>query len=56
MDAFDQRFNGQGSALQLVKMIAETFPSFRDEVMYNGRKGAVGCIIGIFPTLMLPCH
>ncbi|KAL6303165.1 hypothetical protein BKA93DRAFT_735508 [Sparassis latifolia] len=30
--------DGRGTALQLVQMVAETFPSFRDEFVYEGRK------------------
>ncbi|KAI0344405.1 hypothetical protein BDW22DRAFT_1044077 [Trametopsis cervina] len=37
-DAFQRKHNGHGTALQLVKAVADTFPSFRDEVMFNGRK------------------
>ncbi|TFK70949.1 hypothetical protein BDN72DRAFT_765756 [Pluteus cervinus] len=35
---FQRRHDGQGTALDLVKMVTETFPSFRDEVYLNGRK------------------
>ncbi|KAF4576929.1 Queuosine 5'-phosphate N-glycosylase/hydrolase [Pleurotus pulmonarius] len=38
MDAFQSRYNNEGTALQLVKMVVDTFPSFRDEVWYEGRK------------------
>ncbi|KAJ8691222.1 hypothetical protein PTI98_010818 [Pleurotus ostreatus] len=38
MDAFQSRYNNEGTALQLVKMVTETFPSFRDEVWYEGRR------------------
>lgn len=34
-----KKHNGQGSALQLVELITETFPSFRDEVKFQGRTG-----------------
>ncbi|EJC98075.1 uncharacterized protein FOMMEDRAFT_143537 [Fomitiporia mediterranea MF3/22] len=39
LDEFARRHggSGRGTALQLVQMITETFPSFRDEVVYNGR-------------------
>ncbi|KAI0087006.1 hypothetical protein BDY19DRAFT_321683 [Irpex rosettiformis] len=37
-EAFQRRYNGHGTALQLVKMVTETFPSFRDEITYKGRK------------------
>ncbi|KAF8644680.1 hypothetical protein AX16_008340 [Volvariella volvacea WC 439] len=38
LEAFQRRYDGNGTALDLVKMVAETFPSFRDEVVYAGRK------------------
>lgn len=37
IDEFHRRYHGQGSALDLVKMVTETFPSFRDQVWYQGR-------------------
>lgn len=39
MDEFQRIYNGEGTALELVQMVTETFPSFRDEVVYNGKKG-----------------
>lgn len=41
MNVFQRNHNGQGTALELAKMVAETFPSFRDEVVYKGRKGNI---------------
>ncbi|KAL1727142.1 hypothetical protein EV714DRAFT_286708 [Schizophyllum commune] len=38
IDAFHARHTGQGTALDLVKMVTETFPSFRDETMFEGRR------------------
>ncbi|KAJ8490119.1 hypothetical protein ONZ51_g2496 [Trametes cubensis] len=38
VEAFRARYAGRGTALQLVKMVTDTFPSFRDEVSYNGRR------------------
>ncbi|KAF5315370.1 hypothetical protein D9619_007117 [Psilocybe cf. subviscida] len=38
IDEFHRIHDGQGSALDLVKMVAATFPSFRDEVYYEGHK------------------
>ncbi|KAL1760208.1 hypothetical protein FB107DRAFT_203422 [Schizophyllum commune] len=38
IDAFHTRFSGQGTALDLVKMVTETFPSFRDETAFEGRR------------------
>ncbi|KAM5544923.1 hypothetical protein V8D89_001034, partial [Ganoderma adspersum] len=38
IQAFRRRYSDRGTALQLVKMITETFPSFRDEHMLNGRR------------------
>ncbi|KIK69773.1 hypothetical protein GYMLUDRAFT_34171 [Collybiopsis luxurians FD-317 M1] len=38
LDEFQRRSNGQGTALDLVKMVTDTFPSFRDEVFYEGKK------------------
>ncbi|KAF5382442.1 hypothetical protein D9615_002713 [Tricholomella constricta] len=39
IEEFHRRHNGEGTALQLVQMVTETFPSYRDEVIYNGKKG-----------------
>lgn len=39
IDEFHRRYHGQGSALDLVKMVIDTFPSFRDQVWYQGRTG-----------------
>ncbi|KAF8630944.1 hypothetical protein AX17_005301 [Amanita inopinata Kibby_2008] len=39
IEAFHKRHDGKGTALDLVKMVTETFPSFRDETHLNGRKG-----------------
>ncbi|KAI0753368.1 hypothetical protein C8Q80DRAFT_1096903 [Daedaleopsis nitida] len=38
IDVFRRRYENRGTALQLVKMIADTFPSFRDEHVYEGRR------------------
>ncbi|KAJ7490310.1 hypothetical protein B0H11DRAFT_1719156 [Mycena galericulata] len=38
LDEFQRQHNGEGTALQLVRMVTETFPSFRDEVYLDGRK------------------
>ncbi|PFH53373.1 hypothetical protein AMATHDRAFT_137901 [Amanita thiersii Skay4041] len=38
LDEFHRRYNNVGTALDLVKMVAETFPSFRDETCIDGRK------------------
>ncbi|KAH9888378.1 hypothetical protein C8Q73DRAFT_668284 [Cubamyces lactineus] len=38
VEAFQARYAGRGTALQLVKMVTDTFPSFRDEVTYQGRR------------------
>ncbi|CDO77602.1 hypothetical protein BN946_scf184936.g27 [Trametes cinnabarina] len=38
VQAFRERYHDRGSALQLVKMVTDTFPSFRDEVVYQGRR------------------
>ncbi|KAL1705492.1 hypothetical protein EV121DRAFT_279623 [Schizophyllum commune] len=38
IDAFHARFCRQGTALDLVKMVTETFPSFRDETVFEGRR------------------
>ncbi|EKM51681.1 uncharacterized protein PHACADRAFT_127474 [Phanerochaete carnosa HHB-10118-sp] len=37
-EAFMERTNGRGTALQLVRMVADTFPSFQDETVYNGQR------------------
>ncbi|TCD70764.1 hypothetical protein EIP91_001793 [Steccherinum ochraceum] len=38
IEQFQRVHHGRGSALQLVKLVAETFPPFRDETVYNGRR------------------
>ncbi|KAH6912683.1 hypothetical protein BKA70DRAFT_771907 [Coprinopsis sp. MPI-PUGE-AT-0042] len=38
INEFHRRQDGQGCALDLVKMVVDTFPSFRDENTYQGRK------------------
>ncbi|KAJ7180373.1 hypothetical protein C8R43DRAFT_399187 [Mycena crocata] len=38
LDEFQRRHDGEGTALQLVQIVTETFPSFRDEVHLEGRK------------------
>ncbi|KAH7876129.1 uncharacterized protein C8R40DRAFT_1043548 [Lentinula edodes] len=38
LEEFQRRHDGQGTALDLVKMVTDTFPSFRDEVFYNGKR------------------
>ncbi|GLB38637.1 putative potential Queuosine, Q, salvage protein family protein [Lyophyllum shimeji] len=38
IEEFHRRNNGEGTALELVQMVTDTFPSFRDEVIHNGRK------------------
>ncbi|KAJ6539612.1 hypothetical protein B0H19DRAFT_1179824 [Mycena capillaripes] len=38
LDEFQRQHDGAGTALQLVQKVTETFPSFRDEVYFEGRK------------------
>ncbi|PPQ75814.1 hypothetical protein CVT24_002676 [Panaeolus cyanescens] len=38
LDEFHRRNGGNGTALDLVKMVIEVFPSFRDEVYYENKK------------------
>ncbi|KAF9464102.1 hypothetical protein BDZ94DRAFT_1191512 [Collybia nuda] len=38
LENFQRKYDGQGTALDLVRMVTETFPSFRDEVFFEGRK------------------
>ncbi|KAJ7601207.1 hypothetical protein C8J56DRAFT_1157424 [Mycena floridula] len=38
LEEFQRRHNGEGTALDLVKMVTETFPSFRDQVYLDGKK------------------
>lgn len=40
IDEFHRRYNGEGTALELVQMVTDMFPSFRDEVYYEGQKSA----------------
>lgn len=39
LKAFQRRHENQGTALDLVQYVTDTFPSFRDERMLNGRRG-----------------
>lgn len=39
LEEFKRRHNGEGTALQLVQMVTDTFPSFRDETWLDGRRG-----------------
>ncbi|KAH9480634.1 Queuosine salvage protein [Psilocybe cubensis] len=38
LDDFQRQHDGQGTSLDLATMVANTFPSFRDEVYYEGTK------------------
>jgi len=38
LEEFQRQRDGQGTALELVQMVTTTFPSFRDEVYFEGRK------------------
>ncbi|KAA1469672.1 hypothetical protein DENSPDRAFT_816777 [Dentipellis sp. KUC8613] len=38
LDEFKRRYGPEGTALQLVQMVTDTFPSFRDETWYEGRR------------------
>ncbi|KAF8729418.1 hypothetical protein AX14_006140 [Amanita brunnescens Koide BX004] len=38
VQSFQKQYNGNGTALDLVKMVVETFPSFRDETWIDGHK------------------
>ncbi|EJD34842.1 hypothetical protein AURDEDRAFT_117546 [Auricularia subglabra TFB-10046 SS5] len=38
MDEFQRAYDGRGTALQMVQMVVDTFPSFRDEVWADGRQ------------------
>ncbi|EIW74667.1 hypothetical protein CONPUDRAFT_132908 [Coniophora puteana RWD-64-598 SS2] len=38
INAYQEREQGQGTALGLVNMVVNTFPSFRDECLYEGHK------------------
>nr|VWP01132.1 Cytochrome P450 monooxygenase AKT7 (EC (AK-toxin biosynthesis protein 7) [Ganoderma boninense] len=50
IQAFRLRYNDRGTALQLVKMVAETFPPFRDEYVLNGRRGKSSPIHSLTPS------
>lgn len=39
IDYFQRSYDGKGTALQLVQMVTDTFPSFRDETWYEGKRG-----------------
>jgi hypothetical protein len=39
LDEFQRQHNDDGTALQLVQKVTDTFPSFRDEVFFDGHKG-----------------
>lgn len=49
VDEFHRRTNSCGTAIQLVQMVTDTFPSFQDETWLNGRKGESA--LGIFDHL-----
>ncbi|KAI0064123.1 hypothetical protein BV25DRAFT_1906853 [Artomyces pyxidatus] len=38
LDEFQRRHSGEGTALQLVQMVTDAFPSFRDETWLEGRR------------------
>ena len=38
IEAFQRRHNHDGTALQLAQMVTDTFPSFRDEHWFEGRR------------------
>jgi hypothetical protein len=38
MEAFQRRYDNDGTALQLVQMVTDTFPSFRDDHWFEGRR------------------
>jgi hypothetical protein len=38
VEAFQRRYNYDGTALQLAQMVTDTFPSFRDEHWFEGRR------------------
>lgn len=39
LDEFQRQHHDQGTSLDLVKMVTQSFPSFRDEVFYENTKG-----------------
>ena len=41
MEEFQRRHDNQGTALELVQMVTETFPSFRDETWLEGQRGTI---------------
>jgi len=38
IEAFQRRYDNDGTALQLVQMVTDTFPSFRDDHWFEGRR------------------
>ncbi|KAG0703753.1 hypothetical protein DFH29DRAFT_803024 [Suillus ampliporus] len=45
LEAFQRRHGNQGTALDLVQFVTDSFPSFRDERVFNGRRGkSVSCL------------
>lgn len=42
---FKAKFSNQGTALQLVQMIVEEFPSFRDESLIENRRGKMNLLL-----------
>ncbi|KAG2151462.1 hypothetical protein DEU56DRAFT_552418 [Suillus clintonianus] len=38
LDAFERRHENQGTALDLVQFVTDSFPCFRDERLFNGRR------------------
>ena len=53
VDEFHRRHDGEGTALELVQMVTDAFPSFRDEVYYEGQKGAE---LGASNHSLADCH
>lgn len=39
MDAWKETFGADRTALQLVRMVTDTFPFFKDQAICNGRPG-----------------
>ena len=49
IEEFLRRYNGKGTAIQLVKMVTDTFPCFRDETWFEGKRGKFVCGYPFWP-------
>jgi hypothetical protein len=56
IEAFERRYDHDGTALQLAQMVTDTFPSFRDEHWFEGRRSQYDSTRLLFPSPPIPPH